>query len=335
MNNNFEIATEINGWELIENKFFQTKDIPKLTYARKLFTKAGFETWCFIQIFGVYHFKLCGKIVSLPAYTKERINEIVKYFDHVTLTELKEKKPNDWQKTSLLHLFEADFLNYDWEIKEISSREEAYDLLQKYISEGGIIANACTDIMNRKDIVLLVGESGCGKTTVSNILKEKYGWSDISSYTTRPARYEGEKGHIFITEEEFEQIQPKDMCAFTVFNGYCYCATHAQADNADVYVVDPKGIYNFMKYYKGRRRPLICYLKTSDMTRIERMRQRGDDDQMVLERIEHDRRAFVEYQDPDRYLTPPEISCPVVTIPCDQNEPAEIADIIYGYCNQQ
>ena len=55
-----------------------------------------------------------------------------------------------------------------------------------------------------KNIILLMGESGSGKTTLSKLLQIQHGWHDISSYTTRPPRYAGELGHIFITNEEFE-----------------------------------------------------------------------------------------------------------------------------------
>ena len=37
-------------------------------------------------------------------------------------------------------------------------------------------------------IILLVGKSGSGKTTIAKYLKKLYGWQDIDSYTTRPPR---------------------------------------------------------------------------------------------------------------------------------------------------
>ena len=54
-----------------------------------------------------------------------------------------------------------------------------------------------------KGIYLIVGKSGSGKTTLVEALK-KYGYTSIESYTTRPKRFEGETGHTFITEEEFD-----------------------------------------------------------------------------------------------------------------------------------
>ena len=54
-------------------------------------------------------------------------------------------------------------------------------------------------------ILLIVGASGTGKTTVANTLSKMFGMKQIQSYTTRPPRYEGEKGHIFVTDEEFNR----------------------------------------------------------------------------------------------------------------------------------
>ncbi len=148
-----------------------------------------------------------------------------------------------------------------------------------------------------KNIILLMGESGSGKTTLSRLLQIQHGWHDISSYTTRPPRHAGELGHIFITDEEFDQINPEDMCAFTTFNGYRYCATCAQADNADIYVIDPAGVIAFKDRYKNRRNPITIYLKTSMKCRYDRMLSRGDSHDAVMSRLKHDETAFKTAQD--------------------------------------
>ena len=56
----------------------------------------------------------------------------------------------------------------------------------------------------RKPLFLFVGRSSSGKTTIANILEERYGYKQVQSYTTRPPRYEGEVGHIFVNENEFK-----------------------------------------------------------------------------------------------------------------------------------
>ena len=90
--------------------------------------------------------------------------------------------------------------------------------------------------MKDKYIVLVVGESGSGKSTICNLLTTRYGLKQVESYTTRPMRYEGESGHTFVNDAEFDALD--NMCAYTVFDGYKYGATQEQVDNADLYVID-------------------------------------------------------------------------------------------------
>ena len=42
--------------------------------------------------------------------------------------------------------------------------------------------------MNNKPLILLVGKSGSGKTTIAEYLEKHYGMKMLRSYTTRPMR---------------------------------------------------------------------------------------------------------------------------------------------------
>ena len=146
--------------------------------------------------------------------------------------------------------------------------------------------------MQKKTIVLLCGKSGSGKTTVANYLEEKYGWKSVVSYTDRAMRSPDEKGHIFVTPERFDMIPRKEMVAYTEFSGHRYCATRAQVESSDIYVIDPRGILEFKERYKGSKTPVIIYLSASDKLLSFRMQARGDSEDEVLKRIAHDRKAF-------------------------------------------
>ena len=150
-------------------------------------------------------------------------------------------------------------------------------------------------------IFLIVGCSGSGKTTITEQLEQKYGLKSIQSYTTRKPRYEGETGHIFISDEEFDKLT--DMVAYTEFAGNRYCATAEQVENNDLYIIDPKGIDFFMKSYKGSKTPKIIFISSNLTTRYERMvgraETKGKSHQEAIEssltRIVNDAEEFYDY----------------------------------------
>ena len=150
-------------------------------------------------------------------------------------------------------------------------------------------------------IFLIVGCSGSGKTTITEQLEQKYGLKSIQSYTTRKPRYDGETGHIFISDEEFDKLT--DMVAYTEFAGNRYCATAEQVENNDLYIIDPKGVDFFMKAYKGSKTPKIIFISSNLTTRYERMVGRaettGKSHQEAIEsslaRIANDAGEFYDY----------------------------------------
>ena len=150
-------------------------------------------------------------------------------------------------------------------------------------------------------IFLIVGCSGSGKTTITEQLEQKYGLKSIQSYTTRKPRYDGETGHIFISDEEFDKLT--DMVAYTEFAGNRYCATAEQVENNDLYIIDPKGVDFFMKAYKGSKTPKIIFISSNLTTRYERMvgraETKGKSHQEAIEssltRIVNDAEEFYDY----------------------------------------
>lgn len=147
----------------------------------------------------------------------------------------------------------------------------------------------------QKNIFLVMGESGSGKDTITKELSNKYGLKVLKSYTTRPKRYDDEDTHIFISEEEFDKLE--NICAFTVFDGHRYACTQEQADDADLYIIDPAGVDFFMNTYKGERTPIVVYIDVDEKTRFMRMQLRGDTFEGAQRRIEHDRKTFAKAKD--------------------------------------
>lgn len=126
-----------------------------------------------------------------------------------------------------------------------------------------------------RHIFLIIGCSGSGKTAITEKLEELYHLKSIQSYTTRPPRYDGETGHTFVSNEEFDELT--DYVAYTEFAGYRYCATSEQVENNDLYVIDPKGVKFFMKSYTGKKTPKIIYINSDLNVRYERMVKRAEE----------------------------------------------------------
>ena len=136
------------------------------------------------------------------------------------------------------------------------------------------------------DLYLFCGPSGSGKSTIARML-EKDGYSQVYSYTTRKQRNEEDKEHIFISEEEFKNLQ--NLVAYTYYNGKHYGATEQQVDEADIYVIDPQGIKELLQKYHGKHKTItIIYFETSVYTRINRMLDRHDSDMQIVSRLLQD-----------------------------------------------
>lgn len=138
-----------------------------------------------------------------------------------------------------------------------------------------------------KPLYLFVGRSSSGKTTVANKLEERYGYKQVSSYTTRNPRYEGEIGHVFVSEEEFDQLG--ELAAYTFYNGFRYGTTFEQLDECNIYVVDTYGVKTLLEKCKNYNRPIyVIYFDATVYNRIQRMLNRGDSDMQIVSRLLQD-----------------------------------------------
>lgn len=135
-------------------------------------------------------------------------------------------------------------------------------------------------------LFLFCGRSSSGKTTIADILEQKYGYKQVVSYTTRQPRYEGEIAHIFVTEDEFDQLG--ELAAYTLYNGKRYGTTFKQLEECSIYVIDIPGIETLLQHDKINRPIVIIYFDTTVYTRINRMLNRGDSDMQIVARLLQD-----------------------------------------------
>ena len=180
-----------------------------------------------------------------------------------------------------------------------------------------------------KPLLLFVGPSGSGKTTIANILEEQYEYSQVQSYTTRRPRYEGEIGHIFISEEEFNSLG--ELAAYTVYNGNKYGTTVKQLDECDIYVIDIDGVKTLLKNYKTDRSICIVYFSTSVYTRINRMLKRHDHDAAIISRLLEDEKSDW-LQELNKIVYRLNSAAKIVTVDANKSQ-LEVVDEILWYIN--
>lgn len=144
-------------------------------------------------------------------------------------------------------------------------------------------------------IVCLVGESGSGKTSLAYAM-ERYGFTSIASYTTRPQRGSKDKSHLFVSPKEFELIK-RSLVAYQKFDGHEYGATKEQIQANHLFVIDPNGLLQ-LKESLPDADILTIYLSTSVGERLRRMVQtRGSDE--ALRRVDHDTAYFYGFRQYD------------------------------------
>ena len=97
---------------------------------------------------------------------------------------------------------------------------------------------------------LIVGRTATGKDTLVNTLCNDPEMSNVMSKvisrTTRQPRSDNDTSHIFVTQDEANQDEPNKI-ARTVINGNEYYVLPEDLENKNLYIVDPKGVYDITK----------------------------------------------------------------------------------------
>lgn len=135
-------------------------------------------------------------------------------------------------------------------------------------------------------LFLFVGKSASGKSTIANIIESKHFCPQVWSYTTRPQRHADEKYHIFVSDEDFNNLG--ELVAYTEYNGYKYGTTADQLDKCSIYVVDVPGVETLLQNYETDRTISIIYFDSTVHTRIHRMLDRHDSDMEIISRLLED-----------------------------------------------
>ena len=135
----------------------------------------------------------------------------------------------------------------------------------------------------RCNMIILIGESASGKTTVAKLLEDKFNMKMITTYTTRPPR-EGEVNHRdyhFITNEEFDRLFSQDFFAETAeYRGWKYgSAKEDYQSDRNVVVLTPHGLRQVKRSFDNDDENFnitSVYLNVPRRDRLVKMLQRGD-----------------------------------------------------------
>lgn len=127
-------------------------------------------------------------------------------------------------------------------------------------------------------ILVLVGRSGSGKSAVAGKLKEKYGYADVRTCTTRnPRENEPEDAYHFMSMEQFRKNLANDeFVEFDRYNGNYYGTLKSSLRGTEkkVIVMTPEGALNVKKEFPDTF--VVCIatdIKTSVIRAVTREKE--------------------------------------------------------------
>ena len=139
-------------------------------------------------------------------------------------------------------------------------------------------------------MIVLVGESASGKSTIEKILADKYGYKKTVSYTTRPPR-DGEVNGVdyhFISEDEYnDKFNSKYFVETGAYNGWFYGTTKDQYNENTVCVLTPHGLRQIKKNF-GEEDIESFYIKVPRRDRLIKILERGDNIDEAIRRNQSD-----------------------------------------------
>lgn len=135
--------------------------------------------------------------------------------------------------------------------------------------------------MEKPLLILIIGNSGTGKDTFVNILRDNPGVNVMVSFTTRPMRDCEHQGveHNFITTEEYAELKergallPDRFLAYTNY-GHHHYFTHVKqvlANAINLYVIDEHGANSLKEKFADKFEIVTIVLTASK----EVLRARG------------------------------------------------------------
>ena len=151
-------------------------------------------------------------------------------------------------------------------------------------------------MQNEHVVILLVGRTGSGKSSLIKRLCERTGLVALQSYTTRPKRSETDNDHIFVDVEEYLHAKENSEIAIDgEIAGNYYYSTIEQLYNSDLYTINPEALDRLLSMDLPNIRFVVVYISCPDKIREERAIKRGDDKHKYRVRDFSERQEFRKF----------------------------------------
>lgn len=126
-------------------------------------------------------------------------------------------------------------------------------------------------------MIVLIGESASGKSSIEKFLVNNYGYKKVVSYTTRQPRdleIDGIDYH-FINKQQFNELKKQDFFAETsTYNNWDYGIAKKDCVNNKIAILTPHGLRQVKK--NNDIKTLSFYIKVPRRDRLIKILQRGD-----------------------------------------------------------
>lgn len=152
--------------------------------------------------------------------------------------------------------------------------------------------------MNNKEhvVVLVVGRTNSGKSSLIKKLCERTNLVALQSYTTRAQRSESDIDHIFVDEAEYFRAKENGEIAIdTKLADNYYYSTIEQLYSSDLYTINPEALDRLLALDLPDIRFVVIYISCPDDIREERAIRRGDDKYKYRTRDFAERQEFRKF----------------------------------------